>query len=233
MARRTFFVTGTDTGIGKTHASVGLLEWARARDLRTLAVKPVAAGCDETPEGPRNEDALALQAAITEELSYAQINPVALPEPLSPHIAAQRAGVSVSIQRLAGFCRGVTSLPGDLCLIEGAGGWRVPVNGRETLARLPKELGIPAIVVVPLQLGCLNHAMLTVEAILRDGVKLAGWIGNHPRPETMSAEAENIQTLKGAIPAPCLGILPWQSTPDAGAMAGAFDDEALAALIEK
>lgn len=233
MARKTFFVTGTDTGIGKTYASVALLNWARRQGLRTLAVKPVAAGCESTADGLRNEDALALQEAMTESLGYDQINPVALADPLSPHIAAQRAGVSVSIQRLAGFCRGVTSLPGDLCLIEGAGGWRVPVNDRETLARLPKELGIPVLMVVPLQLGCLNHALLTAEAIARDGLRLAGWIGNHPHPEAMAAEPENIATLKGALQAPCLGVLPWQAETGDIQSCDGLDQAMLERLVEK
>ncbi|MFE8072149.1 dethiobiotin synthase [Marinobacteraceae bacterium S3BR75-40.1] len=233
MARKTFFVTGTDTGVGKTLVSVALLEKARQLGLRTLAVKPVAAGCEKTEEGLRNEDAVALRAAITEKLSYEQVNPVALPDPLSPHIAAHNVGVSVSIQRLAGFCRGVMSQPGDLCLIEGAGGWRVPLNERETLARLPRELDIPVLMVVPLQLGCLNHAFLTAEAIGRDGLKLAGWVGNHPHAEPMAAEAENIATLKAALPAPCLGILPWQSAPGYQTLSQSLDTESLKELIEK
>jgi len=223
VAKNTFFVTGTDTEVGKTVASCALLRRAAQDGLRTLAVKPVAAGCEEIDGEWRNEDALALQQAITEPLPYQQVNPVALPEAIAPHVAAQRAGVSLSIQRLAGYCRGVISRPGDLCLIEGAGGWRVPLNPRETLADLPKTLGIPVLLVVPLQLGCLNHTLLTLEAIHRDGLKLAGWIANRPRPTPMAAEPENLQTLRAALPAPCLGVLPWTRNPSPDALADHLD----------
>lgn len=232
MARKTYFVTGTDTGVGKTMVSAALLHAARDAGLRTLAVKPVAAGCDATAEGLRNEDALMLQQAITEPLSYQEINPVALLEAIAPHVAAKIAGVTLSTQRLAGFCRGVMFKPGDLCLIEGAGGWRVPLNDRETYARLPQELDLPVILVVDLRLGCINHALLTAEAIRRDGLTLAGWIANRAGPERMEAEADSLAYLQQSLGAPLLGELPWveQSRPEALA---SYLTDAVAVLVEK
>jgi dethiobiotin synthetase len=233
MARKTFFVTGTDTGVGKTLVSAALLYAARNAGLRTLALKPVAAGCEQTAEGLRNEDALMLQQAVTEPLSYQQINPIALAEPIAPHVAAMQAGVNLSAQRLAGFCRGVMSKPADLCLIEGAGGWRVPLNDRETYARLPQELGLPVILVVDLRLGCINHALLTAEAIRRDGLTLAGWVANRVDPSPMAAEAHSLTFLKQALAAPLLGDLPRLQQPDPEALAGHLAPAAIAALVEK
>jgi len=201
---RTFFVTGTDTEVGKTAVSCALLEAAAARGLQTAAVKPVAAGCDGHGH---NEDALALQAAMTLELDYAQVNPVALQPPIAPHIAAARAGRNIQASRLAGMCRGVMSAGADLVLIEGAGGWRVPISPRETLADLATELRVGVILVVGMRLGCINHALLTAEAIRRDGLPLAGWVANQCG-QRMQCHEENVETLQRMLPAPCLGEIP-------------------------
>lgn len=203
-----FFITGTDTGVGKTTVSCALLAAANAKGLSTLALKPIAAGCEKTAEGWRNEDALALMSVMSEPLSYPEVNPITLPDSLSPHLAAKNANRRVTIQQLAGFCRGSLSRRADLKLVEGAGGWRVPINEREMLSALPRELGLPVILVAGLRLGCLNHSLLTTEAILRDGLTLAGWVGNIVDPD-MAACDENIATLKSLLPAPCLGVLPW------------------------
>lgn len=232
MARITYFVTGTDTGVGKTMVSAALLYAARHAGLRTLAVKPVAAGCEQTAGGLRNEDALMLQQAITAPLSYQEVNPVALLEAIAPHVAAKIADVNLSAQRLAGFCRGVMFKPGDLCLIEGAGGWRVPLNDRETYARLPQELDLPVILVVDLRLGCINHALLTVEAIRRDGLTLAGWVANRAGPERMEAEAESLAFLQHSLGAPLLGDLPWLEHSDPEALASHLAN-AVTVLVEK
>lgn len=233
MARKTFFVTGTDTGVGKTFVSAALLYAARAAGLRTLAIKPVAAGCEQTSDGLRNEDALILQQAATENLTYQEVNPFALEEPIAPHVAARFAGVTLSAQRLAGFCRGVMWKPGDLCLIEGAGGWRVPLNDRETYARLPQELQLPVILVVDLRLGCINHSLLTAEAIRRDGLELAGWVANRATAQRMDAEAETLEFLVQALDAPLLGNLPFDRTADPQALAGLLEPGAIQTLIEK
>ncbi|OZB19698.1 MAG: dethiobiotin synthase [Marinobacter sp. 34-60-7] len=209
MARKTYFVTGTDTGVGKTIAAAAILEAARSAGKRTLAMKPIASGCDETPDGLRNEDALLLQAAMTETLSYDAINPIALKPAIAPHVAAHQAEKHITAQRLVGYCRGLQIRPADLMLIEGAGGWRVPLNDRETYASVPRELGINIILVVPLKLGCINHAMLTVEAIRADGLQVAGWIANHPEAVAMECEQETLTYLSTHLGSPCLGILPW------------------------
>ncbi|MDX9875802.1 MAG: dethiobiotin synthase, partial [Spongiibacteraceae bacterium] len=142
-----FFVAGTDTEVGKTAVTAGLLMAANRRGLRTAAIKPVAAGCVQTAEGLRNDDALVLQAAMSEPLTYDQINPVALAAPISPHLAAAEAGRRLTIAQLAGLCRGTLMLRADLTLIEGAGGWRVPISDRELLSDLPRELDLPVILV--------------------------------------------------------------------------------------
>jgi dethiobiotin synthetase len=209
-----YFVTGTDTGVGKTTISCALLAAAKKVGLSSLALKPIAAGCEQTAEGWRNDDALALLQAMSLPLSYAEVNPIALPAALSPHLAAQQAERRITIRQLSGFCRGALSRRADFALVEGAGGWRVPINDREMLSALPKELGLPVILVVGLRLGCLNHSVLTAEAILRDGVPLAGWVGNCLDPD-MDALAENIATLTALLPAPCLGIVPWEPSATA------------------
>jgi len=204
---KAWFVTGTDTGVGKTATSCALLAAAAAAGLRTAAVKPVAAGCDE---GGRNEDALNLMAAMTEKLDYEQVNPVALRAWVAPHIAASLEGKRVQASRLVGLCRGVMTGGADFVLIEGAGGWRVPINARETLADVASELQVGVILVVGMRLGCINHALLTAEAIRRDGLRLAGWVANQPG-ERMDRHEENLDTLRQLLPAPLLGDMPFLS----------------------
>ena len=200
----TCFVTGTDNEEGKTAASCALLVSAARAGQRTAAVKPVAAGCDDKGQ---NEDALQLMAAMTEDLEYQQVNPVALDAAIAPHVAAELEGRRLQASRLAGLCRGVMSGGADFVLIEGAGGWRVPINARETLSDVARELQVGVILVVGMRLGCINHALLTAEAIQRDGLVLAGWIANQPG-ETMNRYAENLDTLCERLPAPLLGEIP-------------------------
>lgn len=222
MSMKKYFVTGTDTGVGKTTASCALLAAAAARGLRTMAVKPVAAGCADTPEGLRNDDALALMAAMTEVMLYEEVNPVALREPLSPHLAALHAGRRLTIAQIGGLVRGALSRRADFAVVEGAGGWRVPVSDREIMSDLPRALGLPVILVVGLRLGCLNHAILTTEAMARDGVRLAGWIGNVLDPAMPGLDG-NVGTLKTLLPMPCLGVLPWQPGATPAELAGHLD----------
>ncbi|WP_166254162.1 dethiobiotin synthase [Marinobacter salicampi] len=227
MAKTSLFVTGTDTGVGKTLVSAAILHAFARKGLRTLAMKPVASGCEETAEGLRNEDALMLQAAMTESLPYAQVNPIALAPAIAPHVAASQAGKQLSSARLAGFVRGLQLRPADLFLVEGAGGWRVPLNDQETYAQVPRELGLGIVLVVPLKLGCINHALLTVEAIQADGLKVAGWVANRPDPEVMTCEEETLLYLRRHLPGMCLGVLPWQAEPDPGQLADYLSVDAL------
>lgn len=205
--KQRFFVTGTDTDAGKTFVSVLLLEAFKQRGLSTLALKPVAAGCEQIEGEWRNDDAIQLQNAMTVDLPYQQVNPIALQAAIAPHIAAAEEGRRLSVDRLAGLIRGALMTPADITLIEGAGGWLVPLNERETLANLVKNLNLPVILVVGVRLGCLNHALLTVQAVAAAGLPLAGWVANCIDP-TAARIDENIQTLKAMVPAPCLGVIP-------------------------
>lgn len=213
ITRRSFLVTGTDTGVGKTLFSCALLRAAAQAGCKTAAIKPVAAGAVQTAEGLRNDDALQLQAAATMTQSYQEVNPICLEPALAPHIAASQTGRRLSVDRITGFCQGVLMQRADLTLIEGVGGWRVPLNDRETFADVAKRLNLPVILVVGMRLGCLNHALLTAEAIHRDGLVLAGWVAN-TIDAAMPARAENVATLRQQLMmAPLLADLPFLSHP--------------------
>ncbi len=205
---KAFFVTGTDTDVGKTLVACGLLRQLRNAGYSTAAVKPVAAGCVQTAQGLRNDDALALQREVSLDLSYAQINPMALEPAIAPHIAALNAGRKLTAASIAQSCRQVLMLNADYTVIEGAGGWSVPLNQTETLADVVVQLSLPVILVVGLRLGCLNHALLTAAAIERSGLQLAAWVGNCCEPQAMAALHENIATLETLLAAPCLGVVP-------------------------
>ena len=224
--RRSYFVTGTDTDVGKTLFCCALLHAAAKAGYSTAAMKPVAAGGVQTAEGLRNEDALLLQAACTEALSYEEVNPFCLDLPLAPHIAAERAGRRLKVERIAGFCQGVLQRRANLTVLEGAGGWRVPLNDHETLADLCKQLKLPVILVVGMRLGCLNHALLTAEAIYRDGLKLAGWVANTLDP-AMPERAANIATLQQQLGAPLLADIPWLPDTTPAEVAKLLDLEVL------
>lgn len=204
VLRGRYFVTGTNTNVGKTWVGCRLLDSARQAGLSCYGIKPIAAGCEETPDGLRNEDADALLEAASIKLPYEQVNPVALKEPVAPHILAQRQQMNLTAERLAGYVNGaLMTHKADLVLVEGAGGWRVPLNDRETLADLARLLELPVILVVGMELGCLNHSLLTAEAIRRDGLQLAGWVANFLHGD-MDAGEENFRTLETLLSAPCL-----------------------------
>lgn len=217
MAKHSYFITGTDTDSGKTVITSGFLRLAARNGLRTLAMKPLASGCEQTPEGLRNDDALALSQAMTETMPYASVNPVALASAIAPHVASEEAGQQVTAERLAGFCRAGMMRPADFLLVEGAGGWRVPLNRHETWVDLVGALELPVILVVDLRLGAINHALLSAEMIQRDGCRLVGWVANRCTPEPMAREDETFNTLCERMPAPCMGRVPWLKAlePDA------------------
>lgn len=230
MMKKAFFVTGTDTNVGKTLVAAGLLVAANQRGLTTAALKPVAAGCEKTEFGLRNADALLLQSVATQKLDYEQINPYALEAAIAPHIAAQLEKRSLTADRISGFCRGALS-SANFMLVEGAGGWRVPLNPRETLADVAKNLNLPVILVVGIRLGCINHALLTFEAIVRDGLAVAGWVANCVDPE-MPVLQENIDSLKTRLPIPCLGVVPFLTDVSPEEVGSYFTHEALNHLIQ-
>ncbi|OZY37600.1 dethiobiotin synthase [Pseudomonas lundensis] len=213
-----YFITGTDTDVGKTTVAAGLLQAARAAGLSTAAGKPVASGCEVTPEGLRNADALALMAQCTLALSYEEVNPVAFEPAIAPHIAAREAGVALTVQALLTPMQRILSQRADFTLIEGAGGWRVPLSGQDSLSDVAQGLDLPVILVVGVRLGCISHALLTAEAIAQDGLQLAGWVANIIDPKTSRLE-ENLATLAERLPAPCLGRVPKLKSPTPEAVA--------------
>jgi len=200
------FIAGTDTGIGKTHAACALLHALRHTGDSACGMKPVASGCFPTPDGPRNEDALARQAASSVPVPYELINPIALREPLSPHLAAAHEGVTISLPPLREAFDALQASH-DKVVVEGVGGWLVPLAWGLSAADIAKAWRLPVILVVGLRLGCLSHALLTARAIQADGCELLGWIGNRIDP-AMAAVEENLATLRELLPAPCLGVLP-------------------------
>ncbi|MEH6625862.1 MAG: dethiobiotin synthase [Motiliproteus sp.] len=208
---KSYFITGTDTDAGKTLVTAALLEAANRQGARTGALKPVAAGVVESDQGLCNDDALLLQQYSSQKMPYQQVNPVLFKDAIAPHIAAEREGKRITAERLVGFCRGAMMQPMELMLIEGAGGWRVPLNSQEYMSEIPKRLQIPVILVVAMRLGCLNHCLLTAEAIAADGLRLAGWVANNVDPE-MTGYQENLQTLKERIRAPLLGEIPFMES---------------------
>jgi len=202
-----FFIAGTDTGAGKSFVAAALLKAAADRGLSTVGIKPVAAGCTVTPDGLRNEDALLLRQYSSIAMHYEMSNPVSLRLAVAPHIAAAQEGRKLDAERLAGFCRAALMKRAGLTLIEGAGGWQVPLNARQSMADLAKLLDIPVLLIVGLRLGCINHALLTARAIHADGLVLAGWIANQV-DASMEFPTENIAAVAERISAPCLGSIP-------------------------
>ena len=207
-AAKTLFVTGTDTGAGKTRAAGALIREARARGIEVCGWKPVATGCERTAAGLRNADALAPQAAAGTAEPYELLNPAAYEHAVAPHLAATVEQRAIRIAELDRAHRELASRY-ELIVAEGAGGWRVPLDEAWTLGAWVAEREWPVLLVVGLRLGCLNHALLTAETIARD-TRLAGWVGS-VLPPPMDLLEENIATLRGRLAAPCWGILPCES----------------------
>lgn len=205
-----YFVTGTDTGVGKTLVSCALLRGFAAQGKLVSGFKPVAAGCDEQDH---NEDALALRAASTLQLGYGQVNPYCFPRAIAPHLAARHVGVRIEMQRILISYEELAG-QADEVIVEGAGGFLVPLNEDLTFADLARELDIPVILVVGMRLGCINHALLTMAAIEDHQLECAGWVAN-VLDDTMPALQENIETLRARIAAPLLGIVPRLDVADA------------------
>lgn len=227
MNNPAFFVTGTDTGVGKTFVTAALLRAARDRGLETAALKPVAAGATVVKGQNCNEDALILQQACSLALPLAELNPVCLAAAIAPHIAARQARRELSVSTLLPACRQVLDRQAVLTLVEGAGGWLVPLNERETLADLVVALQLPVILVVGMRLGCLNHALLTAAAIRASGLVLGGWVANHIDPD-MPVARENVSTLENMLDSPLLGVFPYQVNDECQ---NEVADEILSALL--
>ncbi|MGV8922405.1 MAG: dethiobiotin synthase [Thermomonas sp.] len=211
------YVSGTDTGIGKTLASSALLHALRGHGLRAIGMKPVASGCEQVGGQWRNADALALLAASDPKPAYADMNPYALPLPLAPELAAGDAGVEVSLPAmLAAHAR--LAAQADALVVEGVGGWAAPLSATLMQADFVQALRIPVLLVVGMRLGCLNHALLSARAITHDGAHLAGWIASHVDPGMERVE-DNLRMLRERLPAPCWGVLPHGTDPDPALMA--------------
>ena len=206
MTKR-FFVTGTDTEVGKTVASSALLQAANQLGFNTAGYKPVASGSDLTAHGLRNEDALALQRHSRVALRYDQVNPYTFAEPTSPHIISADEGRPIAAAALSGGLRELENLA-DWVLVEGAGGWFTPLSDTLTFADWVQSEQLPVILVVGVKLGCINHAMLTAQAVRQAGLPLAGWIANDVQPPG-KRHAEYLATLKQRLAAPFLGEIPW------------------------
>lgn len=212
--KKGFFITGTDTGVGKTFVTVALTRALVARGLRTAVMKPVAAGIVQTPEGPRNDDALELLAASNVSAPYEDVNPWLLTTPASPHLAARHDGVSIGHEKILAAHRRLAA-HADLVLVEGAGGWLAPISGTATMADVAVKLALPVILVVGLRLGCLNHALLTRDAIRSCALPFAGWIANKMAAEMPLANA-NIDTLTSRFGVAPIAIVPAGAAPASG-----------------
>ncbi len=201
---RTLFVTGTDTGVGKTRTSCALLRAFRQRGLRAVGMKPVAAGAVDTPDGPRSDDALALLSAGV-PAPYETVNPYLLAPPIAPHIAAAQAGVSIDFDVIRSRYR-TLARDHDLVVVEGAGGFLVPLGPGRDFADLAVALAAPVVLVVGLRLGCLNHALLTAEAIRQRGLELEAWVGSRIDP-AFEPLAANLEALRTRLPGRCWGVI--------------------------
>ncbi len=204
---RGFFVTGTDTGVGKTRVAVAILHALAGAGARVAGMKPVASGCALVNGRLINDDARALQAASSVKLTADEVNPYAFAPAIAPHVAARRAGVVIDLSRLvAGFEQ--LAARADSVVVEGAGGWLVPIGEARTMADLAAALRLPVILVVGMRLGCINHALLTAEAIAASGQLLAGWVANDAQPP-MEERAASLAALAERLRAPCIADLGW------------------------
>jgi dethiobiotin synthetase len=216
-----YFITGTDTEIGKTEVTLGLMSRYRAAGRQVLGMKPVASGCEQTPDGLRNGDAERILAAADSPVDYELVNPYAFVPPVAPHLAAAQSGTEIRFDRIRAALDRL-SPQADLVFVEGVGGWRVPLGPDGDVAELAAALGLPVILVVGLRLGCINHALLTAESIEYGGPGITGWVANAVDP-AMAMREKNIATLRERIAAPLLGVVPHLAPPSPDAVAAHLD----------
>ena len=220
-----YFITGTDTGIGKTRSAVALMAALQQRGLTVCGMKPVSAGCTLGVEGLVNDDAIQLQQQSSLHLPYKTVNPYAWEAAIAPHIAAQQQGNEMTLAPIRSSFQKITAQC-DIVIVEGAGGWLVPFNDTQTMADIAVDLSLDVILVVGIRLGCINHALLTVESIQKKGCKLAGWIANHLSEINAVAE-ENVKYLTCQIDAPLLGTFNFQHNTTTAQLADALLDNLL------
>ena len=216
-----FFITGTDTEIGKTTLSLALISALHNAGYRVSTMKPVASGCTLQDGQLRNDDALKLIAACHQDLDYNEVNPYAFEPPIAPHIAAEQAGVQIDIQAIAKRMHTMQT-KSDYCIVEGVGGWHVPLNRTETVEDLAIALKLPVILVVGLRLGCINHALLTAKAIQNAGLAFFGWVANHCDKDTSHAD-KMIESLEQRIDASCIGVVDYFNELDAKVVGNKLD----------
>ncbi|MFO7603430.1 MAG: dethiobiotin synthase [Gammaproteobacteria bacterium] len=210
-------ITGTDTGVGKTRVAQIIVHILQQQYARVGVMKPVASGAVFQNGLLQNEDAIALQKTCHTSLPYALINPYCFAPAIAPHIAAELEGVEIDLRHIQSCYENIARQV-DVVVVEGAGGWQTPLNAQQSIETLGQHLAIPVVLVIGLRLGCLNHALLTMSALHRSGVSILGWVGNCIDPEYQYLD-KNIHSLKQRISAPCLGILPYTTTPDIAALA--------------
>lgn len=223
------FVTGTDTGVGKTLVSCALLHQLRRRHAAVVGMKPVAAGAEQGPAGWGNEDVFALRAASSLAVAPELDNPYLLHDPLSPHLAARRMGQTLDIALIAQRYRSLAA-QADAVVVEGAGGFCVPLNETQTGADLARALALPVILVVGLRLGCLNHALLSAQAIRAQGLRLAGWVSSRIDPAMLAAD-DNVATLSQRLSAPLLADIGYLAAPDPARIGFGVDASELSRLL--
>lgn len=215
--KKTYFITGTDTEIGKTYVSTFILHQLNQLGFRTIGLKPLASGSTNTQQGLKNEDALKLQKAASIKLPYELVNPFTFEPPIAPHLAAKKIGKTVCANDLIHhYHKIITNYENDYVIIEGIGGWLTPLNDKETLADWVVGLDVPVILVVGIKLGCLNHAILTWYSLQSHKINIAGWVANCIDTSALAQE-ENIAALKNWIKAPFLAKIPYHETEQATA----------------
>ncbi len=208
-----FFITGTDTGIGKTLVTTALIHQLQTR-LNVIAGKPIASGCEYIQNKLENEDARLMLETLNNPIPYEYINPFAFEPAIAPHLAAKRVGVNLSMTEIENKLQALFNTPHDICLLEGAGGWHCPINDTHTLADFAKHLNAHIIVVIGIRLGALNHALLTLQNILNMGCPIAGWVGN-VIDKNMPEANEYVEYFTQQFSAPCLGVIPHLENPTA------------------
>ncbi len=221
--KKGYFITGTDTNVGKTWATIALMHYLKQQGKTVVGMKPVASGCVLHQGQLHNDDALLIQRYSSIPIEYALINPYAYAPAVSPHIAGHHHPVDLDTL-VAGFNH--LQALSDIVLVEGAGGWYAPINSTEDISDLAKRLGLPVIIVVAIRLGCINHAKLTYHAVLQSGLACAGWIAMCT-DATMLNREENIDTIKTILDAPLLGVLPYLENADFNLFAERFKSAAL------
>ncbi len=208
-----FFITGTDTDAGKTEIAAGIIHKIASMGYQVVGMKPIASGCDQTDFGLRNSDALKLIAAANTEVSYDLINPYTFKDPIAPHIAAQQNDIEIKMDVILDCYRQIAEKV-EVVVVEGVGGWAVPISKTSRMDDLAHVLDLPVVLVVGIHLGCINHALLTYEAIKAKGLRVAGWVANYVSPKDLCIE-EQKQSISERISAPLLGEIPFNATINA------------------